>query len=390
MSKINKNILLFIAAFMFLIAGLCSKQLATHMVSSAKNLYRNVAARKENAFQIFTEKVDSSAKRLRYHNEMLDITSVRDNLLGTRIMFESETTVVKADSGTLLGYLLTTPYSEESVQTWVENIKYFQTLAESNGAGFLYCEIPEKSAYEILPPNYISYSAQRKEDYLQAIIDNKIPFLGSAAMFKEHGMEADDIFFRTDHHWTPMAGFLVHVGICEKLQEYYCFDYNSQYTDLGNYNIKTYENWFLGSYGKKCGTFFAGPHVDDFDLITPKFETDFVEEIPSKNTIRSGRFEDTMLYENRLTKEYYTYNTYGTYSGGDYRLQKITNNSIEDGKKIVVIRNSFGCVVTPFLALHAKELHAIDLRSGSYPAGEMVDIEAYLQEVQPDYVIYLM
>ena len=97
-----------------------------------------------------------------------------------------------------------------------------------------------------------------------------------------------------------------------------------------------------------------------------------------------------MLYENRLTKEYYTYNTYGTYSGGDYRLQKITNNSIEDGKKIVVIRNSFGCVVTPFLALHAKELHAIDLRSGSYPAGEMVDIEAYLQEVQPDYVIYLM
>lgn len=389
MKQFNKNILLFVAVVLFLMAGLCSKSLATHLVSCTKQLCQNVVSGQTDAFQTFTKEVEASSELLRYHSKMLDITSVRDNLLGTRIMFESETTVVKADSGTLLGYLSTTPYSDKLIQSWVENIKHYQTVSESNGAGFLYCEIPEKSAYEVLPPNYISYTAQDKERYFQAIVDNDIPVLGTSALFKEHGMESEDIFFKTDHHWTPMAGFLVHSAICGKLQEYYGFDYNSQYTDLGNYNIETYENWFLGSYGKKCGTYFTGARVDDFDLITPKFETDFVEEIPGQNSVRSGSFEDTMLYKEQLTKSYYFRNTYSTYSGGDFRLQIITNNSLEDGKKIVIIRNSFACVVTPFLALHAKELHVIDPRSGSYPAGEIVDIEAYIQEIQPDYVIYL-
>ena len=125
-------------------------------------------------------------------------------------------------------------------------------------------------------------------------------------------------------------------------------------------------------------------------MITPKFETDFTEEIPVKNSIRNGSFEDTLLYKEYLAKDYYIFNNYITYSGGDFRLQKIINNKIENGKKILVIRSSFGCVVTPFLALHAKELHVIDTRDGDYPAGEKVNVEEYIKEIKPDYVIYLM
>lgn len=389
MKKFNKNIILFIAVFLFLITGLCSKRLAVNLFHSLENLCRNVVSGKGDAFQTFTEELDRSSEMLKYHNEMLDISSAKNNLSGARIVFDSEMTIVKADSGVLLGYMSTTPYSEEFLQDEVDNIKYYQTLAEANGAGFLYCERAEKSSYETLPPNYISYTAQYKKDLFQAILDNDIPCMSSSALFEEYGMAGEDIFFKTDHHWTPKAGFLVHSGICEKLQELYGFEYNAQYTDLGNYIIETYENWFLGGYGKKCGAYFAGNRVDDFDLITPKFETNFTEEIPTINSTRSGSFEDTMLHKRHLAKGYYEYNAYAAYSGGDFRLQKITNNNLEDGKKIVVIRNSFACVVTPFLALHAKELHVIDLRSGSYPVGEIIDIEAYIREIQPDYVIYL-
>lgn len=390
MKKFNKNIILFILVFVFLITGICSRGPVKHLLACTKNLYQNVVSRNENAFQTFTKEVDATSQQLRYHNKMLDITSAKDNLLGTRVMFEDETTVVKAASGSLLGSLSTTPYSEETIETEVASIKKLQAIAEANGAGFLYCEIPEKSAYETLPTNYPAYSAQNHELFFKAALNSGIPTLNSSAMFNEHGLKSDDIFFKTDHHWTPMAGFLVHGGICKELQERYGFEYNSEYTDLNNYNIKTYENWFLGSYGKKCGTYFTGLRVDDFHLITPKFETDFTEEIPVRNTVRSGSFENSMLYKENLEKDYYRFNTYATYSGGDFRLQKITNNNIENGKKMLIIRKSFGCVVTPFLALHAKELHAIDIRDGSYPAGEKVNIESYIKEIQPDYVIYLI
>lgn len=390
MKKFNKNIFLFILVTLFLITGLCSQGLASHLFASTKKLYQNVVSGNKNAFQTFTKEVDSSSNQLRYHSRMLDITSVKDNLLGTRVMFEDETTVVKSDSGSLLGYLFTTPSSKEEIAGWTGPIKEVQAIAEANGAGFLYCEIPEKSAYEVLPPNYPAYSAQNQDIYLQAILSSDIPTFISSAMFKEQGLKGDDIFFKTDHHWTPKAGFFVHSGICKELKERYGFEYNSQYTDLNNYNIKTYENWFLGSYGKKCGTYFTGSRVDDFDLITPKFETDFTEEIPVKNSIRNGSFEDTLLYKEYLAKDYYIFNNYITYSGGDFRLQKIINNKIENGKKILVIRSSFGCVVTPFLALHAKELHVIDTRDGDYPAGEKVNVEEYIKEIKPDYVIYLM
>ena len=177
MKKFNKNILLFIACFLFLIAGLCSKQLVIRIGSSAKNLCLNIVSGQENALQTFTKEIDSTSELLKYRNAMLDLSSVKDNLLGNRIMFESETTVVKADSGTLLGYLSTTPDSEESLQSWVKNIKDFQTLAESNGAGFLYCVIPEKSSYETLPSNYNSYSAEKKNDILKRSLTTISPAL---------------------------------------------------------------------------------------------------------------------------------------------------------------------------------------------------------------------
>ena len=96
-----------------------------------------------------------------------------------------------------------------------------------------------------------------------------------------------------------------------------------------------------------------------------------------------------MLYREYLVKGYYSRNNYTTYSGGDYRLQKITNTNQQEGEKILIIRRSFGCVVTPFLAIHAKELHVIDDREGGYPAGDRIDLEVYIQEIQPDYVIIL-
>jgi len=124
-------------------------------------------------------------------------------------------------------------------------------------------------------------------------------------------------------------------------------------------------------------------------VIIPKFATNLTVEQPIKQEIREGRFEDTVLYMENLKKDYYNNNTYATYGGGDFRLQIVKNNLNQDGPKIVVVRDSFACVVTPFLALHTSELHVCDVRDGDYYVGDKVNIEEYIKQVQPDYVIVL-
>ena len=146
---------------------------------------------------------------------------------------------------------------------------------------------------------------------------------------------------------------------------------------------------FLGSYGKKVGTYFTWNGADDFDLILPKFKTDMTECQPFKNEIKNGAFEDTVLYKQHLEKNYYHTNNYCTYSGGDFRLQIMKNNLNTNGKKILLIRNSFACAVSPFLALNTSELHICDVRNYSYFVGNKINMEEYIKEIKPDFVLVL-
>ena len=90
-----------------------------------------------------------------------------------------------------------------------------------------------------------------------------------------------------------------------------------------------------------------------------------------------------------MKKDYYHSNPYAVYSGGDYRLQIIRNTLNTTGSKILIIRNSYACVVTPFLAIHAGELHVIDDREGDYPNGDKIILKGYIEELRPEYVVVL-
>ena len=65
------------------------------------------------------------------------------------------------------------------------------------------------------------------------------------------------------------------------------------------------------------------------------------------------------------------------------------NNLNPHGKKILMICDSFAMVVTPFLALQTSELHICDVRDNEKYVGEKLNMEKYIKEIKPDYVIVL-
>lgn len=385
MKKFNKNILVFVFAMLFIIFGTSRGYLST-IYHSVKDLCYGITQGNVSSITDFKANIDDLGKAFRYHHELMDINSVKENLIGTRIIEKDDSTVVKSDSDSL--FYREKKIAEQKIDKVILKIEELKNISEENGANFLYCAAPTKAYYLNTPQNIVNFGNDNFNYFLTSL-SKKVPCLDFTKVMSENNISDDDIFFLTDHHWRPYSGFISAKAICEELNLRYGFEYNEEYTDISNYKVEKYENWFLGSLGKKVGTFFSSKGADDFDLITPKFDTDFTEKQPAKNQIRNGKFEDTVLYMENMNKDYYGVNTYATYSGGDFRLQIIKNNMNQKGKKILIVRDSFACVTAPFLALQTSELHICDMRDYEYYVGSKLNMEEYIKEIKPDYVLVL-
>ena len=386
MKKFNKNSLLFIFVMIFIIEGICGncfEQLKWKTIDMLAGLKHG------NIYSIFDFKAnvdDLSNKELSYHDTMIDVNSFKENLLGTRVVQKDDTTVVKSDSGSLVEQINKLDKSE--IQNVVKVIGDLKTVSEDNGANFLYCAAPTKELYQSVPTNIVNPFKDNYELFLSELTKSNIPTLDFAEVLGENQLNFNS-FYYTDHHWTIRAAFAANNALLEELSIRFGFEYDKKITDISNYNIENYPDWFLGSYGKKVGTYFTWKGADDFDLITPKFKTSFTEEQPLKNQTRKGNFEETVLYMENMKKDYYNMNTYATYSGGDFRLQIMKNNLNPQGKKVLLIRDSFACAVAPFLSLQTRELHLCDMRDYDYYVGDKLNMKDYIQQIKPDYVLVL-
>ncbi len=387
MRKYNKNSFLFFFVIIFIICGLAGvsfERLKGRTIDFAAGLMHG----NYYSFLDYKQYVDDfSNKELSYHDQMIDINSVKDNLLGTRVIPKDDTTVIKADSGSLTA--VKDKISDSDIKKIVENISELKVISDNNGAKFLYCAAPTKELYEKNPENAVNYSKENNLYFFSELKQQQIPYMDFTSSLADNHIAENDIFYFTDHHWKTFSGFVATKSLCEELNKRYSFSYNKQYTNIDQYKVETYPNWFLGSRGKKIGTYFTWHGADDFELITPNFETNLTESQPFKNESRNGNFENTVLYMENMEKDYYKSNTYATYSGGDFRLQIMKNNLNPNGKKIFLIRDSFACVVAPFLALQTSELHICDMRDGEYYVGDKLNAEEYIKKIKPDYVLVL-
>lgn len=167
-------------------------------------------------------------------------------------------------------------------------------------------------------------------------------------------------FSKTDHHWKPKTAFDATKTILNKINQLTSIDFNNDMLDIKSYNITIYEKIFLGSYGKKAGILFSPP--EDFELIEPKFETDF--EFIGKNIKyhKKGSIRESLFLPTHLNWDYYRCNPYAVYnlSSSDHTI--IKNNISYNDNTILFINDSFTNPIASFIAPHFKECHFLDLR----------------------------
>lgn len=214
-----------------------------------------------------------------------------------------------------------------------------------------------------------------------------VPRLDLRTLAEDEQLDKEQIFYRTDHHWRVETAFWAYARTVQWLNGRFGWDIDADgyYTDLGNWQATDFGKNFLGSQGRRVGRFFGG--LDDFVLLQPAFDTSFavtITEQSGKQVEKQGAFSDVLLDWDMLNDADVYSNRYGAYWGADYPLVVADNLNNSDGKRVLIIKDSYSLPYGAFMATALDELYMIDLRYY-----DIADLADYITEIQPDLVLIM-
>lgn len=199
----------------------------------------------------------------------------------------------------------------------------------------------------------------------------------------------EEVFYKTDHHWTIPAAFQATGEVVEKIEESFGEDLDPEdyYTDIRNYDVVTYKRRMLGSMGRKTGAVFSG--LDDFTAIWPHYQGNFSRNSLIGDSLREedleGNFVEALIDLELLLEQddVYSETQYSMYLHGINIYEHIINNEKPDGPSFLMIRDSYFSPVITFMMPMCGQIDAI----WSLEETEEINIETYVKEKKFDYII---
>ena len=306
--------------------------------------------------------------------------------LGVTVLRDPDYDVHKLSNGQIMYDL-----PERDMTKYAGYVEELDQALKEQGVEFLYVQIPFKIKDDSYMPPGTHANGNENADQMVALLREKgVNTLDLRDNIAEEGLDWTSLFFKTDHHWKPETAMWAADIIAKRIHDDYGYPYDPSFYDPDNYDKKVYENWMLGSIGRRTGVWYDG--LDDLTIFDPKFKTDLTFWGKNKKgddiDKREGTFHDSMYdWENLQKRADFERNTYSTYLGKDYAIAEITNHLSDSGLNILLIRESFSCALTPFLCLGADKITAIDLRrynEMSVPElCEEKDIDLVIQDYNP-------
>lgn len=345
------------------------------------NFLRNMSGLKISIKKLEEEKIDKWCRdNLAFYSVLVEAGRGIDNVLAWDIMTPGMDVYRLQD-----GYL-TYSYRKLDMAEHIGAVAEFAQLVSQQGGRLLYVQSPGKTNpfgdRELDGLDYANYNTDMLLQGLQArgvdIFDLR------QDMYRDMGNEGwHKAFFRTDHHWLPSTALWAAEKLAARLHADYDVDVDFGHFSEADYDVVNYENYFLGSQGKKVT--LAKTTAEDIALYYPKFSTDVRLEIPSLGIDTRGDF--TIMYDMEMVKkrDFYGGNPYAAYGYGDMpeiKVHNFTNEHLRD-KKILIIRDSMVDTVLPFLSMGLKDITLLDIRhfNGS--------VRRYVEDFKPDIVIVM-
>lgn len=238
-----------------------------------------------------------------------------------------------------------------------------------------------KEYVDVDPGAYIQDYSDVADSYLYYCDTFNVDYIDFRRAMKVSGLEYEDLFFKTDHHWTPQAAFISFQYLIEQLKvDGYDLDPNGQYTNIDNYNIENFEECWLGTHAIKTGASYIDK-LESITVITPKYETEFeygYRYAGDTHIIQAqGSFDETLLNREHIYEQknnnLYEGSAYSVYLNGVCEYDLIINKKNPEGPKVLFIRDSYSSPLAAYFANVCSEVEMIWAKEYSGSIEELVE-----------------
>lgn len=251
-------------------------------------------------------------------------------------------------------YLVNDP---EKMTGLMRNVGFIDEFAQNNSVKTTVLVAPSTGyiCSDILPWNHLNYH----DDEMFAQIKDALPsadFVDVRDAFKEEYATGNQIYYKTDHHWTSYGAYTAYRELGAALG----------YTphEKGDYEVTAYPGFYGTTYSSSG--FWLTPS-EDIEVWDNKQNNVRVTITDGDETIE----QDDMFFYSHLDED----DKYPVYLDGNHPYTVIKNPSADSDKKLMVIKDSFAHSLVPFLADHYSEIVMIDLRYYTDPVSEIIKSE---------------
>ena len=236
-------------------------------------------------------------------------------------------------------------FSQRASDMYAKTLSELANILEPKGVRVI-CAMPPQAVGIMVEQKYMEQlncaDQEAALDYVLSQMNDKVVKVDMFQRLVEHNDEY--LYFRTDHHWTALGAYYAYQEICAM-------------TGMEAAPLENFEVWdqgdFIGTLYSKCAK-----------RNKLRIDTCYAYNPPGNLTTyitddKYGTFETEVLTDMSNAG---THAKYYVFIYGDNALTEITNHDIPDGKSCVVIKDSFGNPLVPFLTQNYHKVYALDFR----------------------------
>lgn len=194
---------------------------------------------------------------------------------------------------------------------------------------------------------------QQAISYYYSQLDKRITPIKTIETLREHNNEY--LYFRTDHHWTPLGAYYVYRNLCEA----------KGWTphELSSFETMTFSP-FLGTFYTSLLDPEMQENPDTVTAYVPNGTNEMTYWDVDGSEISWNVITDVSTWD--ISSGYYCF------IGGDKPLSIIENPEITDGSSCMVVKESYGNCFVPFLVDHYQTVYIVDFRYANVNVADYV------------------
>lgn len=221
------------------------------------------------------------------------------------------------------------------------NVAGLKIFSQKAGVPFYVMPVPSGSQEQAdkLPYSAPNHDQHEELNAIRASLGSKAKVIDLFDTLSD--VSGKDYYYKTDHHWNSYGAY---EGYCALIGSM-----GGTPAPVSDFNFTVGSNAFYGTLYSKA--VYAQQQADILYMPVYKKQMQLTQQ--------TGKQTRNSIYWNEFLQKK---DKYSTFLGGNHSVDVVRNKSVTNGKKLLIIKDSYANSMIPYLAVNFSEIHIIDLR----------------------------